>query len=117
MIIEGTGLGQAPVGTPDEINKKQEKNFEAIKKIIKNGCIVVMTSQCIFGKVQMHVYSGAIDLEKAGVIPGQDMLSETAFVKLSWLLGNCKKEEAKNLITKNLRGEINNRLMKDEFLI
>ena len=44
------------------------------------------------------------------------MLTETAFIKLAWLLGNYKKDEVKTLITKNLRGEINERLMKDEFL-
>jgi len=44
------------------------------------------------------------------------MLTETAFIKLAWLLGNYKKEEAKKLITENLRGEINERVLKDEFL-
>jgi len=41
-----------------------------------------------------------------GVVPGEDMLPETAFVKLAWLLGNYKAEEARELIGKNLRGEI-----------
>jgi len=115
LVIEGTGLGQAPVGNPNELTKIHEKNLEAIKKIIKNGCVVVMTSQSIFGRVHMHVYSDAIDLVNVGVIPGQDMLAETAFVKLSWLLVNHKKE-VKELMVKNLRGEINDRLMEDEFL-
>ena len=116
LVIEGTGLGQAPVGNPNEITKIHKKNMEAIKKIIKNGCVVAMASQCIFGKVQMHVYSNAIDLVNIGVIPGQDMLSETAFIKLAWLLGNYKKDEVKDLIAKNLRGEINERLSNEEFL-
>ncbi|MBI2134752.1 Glu-tRNA(Gln) amidotransferase subunit GatD [Candidatus Woesearchaeota archaeon] len=116
LVIEGTGLGQAPVGTPNEIAKIHKKNLEAIKKIVKNGCIVVMASQCIFGSVQMHVYSDAIDLANAGVISGQDMLAETAFIKLAWLLGNYRKEEAKKMISENLRGEINERLLEDEFL-
>ena len=77
---------------------------------------MVMTSQCIFGRVQMHVYSNARDLVNSGVIPGQDMLPETAFVKLAWLLGNYKKDEVKELITNNLRGEINERLSEDDFL-
>jgi glutamyl-tRNA(Gln) amidotransferase subunit D len=34
------------------------------------------------------------------------MLPETAFVKLSWLLGNYSKKEAAELLAKNLRGEI-----------
>jgi len=44
------------------------------------------------------------------VISGEDMLSETAFVKLSWLLGNYKQDKVKELIKKNLRGEINERI-------
>jgi glutamyl-tRNA(Gln) amidotransferase subunit D len=75
-----------------------------------------MTTQCLFGKVHMHVYDKGVDLTNLDVIPGQDMLPETAFVKLAWLLGNYKKDEVKEMIGKNLRGEINERLMKDEFL-
>jgi len=116
LVIEGTGLGQAPVGNPNELTKIHEKNLESIKKLIKNGCSVVMTSQCIFGRVHMHVYSDAIDLKNVGVISGEDMLTETAFIKLAWLLGNYKKEEVEELISKNLKGEINERLMSDEFL-
>ena len=57
----------------------------------------------------MHVYSAAIDMLNAGVIPGEDMLPETAFVKLAWLLGNFKAEEARKMVSQNLRGEINSR--------
>ena len=35
------------------------------------------------------------------------MLANTALVKLSWLLGNYSKEEAKELIQENLRGVTN----------
>jgi len=115
LIIEGTGLGQAPVGTPNPLTKIHSKNLKAIKDLIKSGCIVVMTSQCIFGRVQMHVYSNAIDLVNIGVIPGDDMLSETALVKLSWLIGNFGKK-ARDLVRENLRGEINKRIMPDQFL-
>jgi len=115
LVVEGTGLGQAPVGTPNSLTKIHSKNLKAIKDLIKSGCVVVMTSQCIFGRVQMHVYSNAVDLVNIGVIPGEDMLSEVALIKLSWLLGNFKKI-AKELIRENLRGEINNRLMLEHFL-
>jgi len=117
LIIEGTGLGQAPVGVPNELCEIHKKNLTAIKHLIENGTIVIMTSQTIFGRVQMHVYSNAIDLVNAGVIPGEDMLTETAFIKLAWLLGNYKdKDEIKKLIRANLRGEINPRIEPDEFL-
>ena len=75
-----------------------------------------MASQCLFGSTHPHVYTAAINLSDAGVIYCKDMLPETAFIKLAWLLGNYKKEEAKELMAKNLRGEINERLAKSEFL-
>ena len=116
LVIEGTGLGHTPGQVPNEYCKIHEKIYPAIKKVIASGCIVIMTTQCLFGKVHMHVYDKGVDLTNLGVIPGQDMLPETAFVKLAWLLGNYKKDEVKEMIGKNLRGEINERLMKDEFL-
>jgi len=117
LIIEGTGLGQAPVGVPNKICEIHKKNLSAIKNLINNGTVVVMTSQTIFGRVQMHVYSNAIDLANAGVIPGEDMLIETAFIKLAWLLGNYKdKEDIKRLVGANLRGEINTRIEPEQYL-
>ena len=117
LIIEGTGLGQAPVGVPNKLCGIHKKNLSAVRDLTKNGIIVIMTSQTIFGRVQMHVYSNAIDLVNVGVIPGEDMLTETAFIKLAWLLGNYKdKEEIKKLIATNLRGEINKRIEPDQYL-
>ncbi len=106
LIIEGTGLGHTPGHVPNKLALPNKKIIPTIKDLVKSGCIVVMTSQCIFGRVQMHVYSKGMDLLEAGVIPGEDMLPNTAFVKLAWLLGNYKKNKVKQLIRKNLRGEI-----------
>ena len=58
----------------------------------------------------MNVYSKGRDLLELGVIPGHDMLANTALVKLSWLLGNFKREEVKKLMGENLRGEIVQRI-------
>ncbi|MAG91374.1 Glu-tRNA(Gln) amidotransferase GatDE subunit D [Candidatus Woesearchaeota archaeon] len=107
LIIEGTGLGHAPVDPPQKLNIDI---LESIKSLIKSGTIVAMTSQCIFGRTHPHVYTAAINLSDAGVIYCKDMLTETAFIKLAWLLGNYKKEEVRDLLTKNLRGEINERI-------
>lgn len=111
LVLEATGIGQAPTNIKENI-----PNYNALKKFIESGGIVVLTSQCIFGRVHKDIYTNCRRLADMGIIFGQDLLTETAFVKLAWLLGNYKKDEVKDLMTKNLRGEINERLMKDEFL-
>ncbi|RLF04362.1 MAG: Glu-tRNA(Gln) amidotransferase GatDE subunit D, partial [Thermoprotei archaeon] len=96
VIIEGTGLGH----TPSYI-------FPSIRKLIDNGIIVAMTSQCLWGRVNMNVYRTGVELLRMGVIPCEDMLPETALVKLMWCLANAKDEdEVKSLMLTNIAGEI-----------
>ncbi len=110
LIIEGTGLGHTPGQVPNDLCAIHKKMYPALKKVIDSGCVVVMTTQCLFGTVNMNVYSKGRDLLELGVIPGHDMLANTALVKLSWLLGNFKREEVKKLMGENLRGEIVQRI-------
>lgn len=106
IVFVGTGLGHAP-----------EKTFARIRQLIKNGTAIVMTSQCIFGRINMRVYSAGRDLIKAGVISGEDMLPETAFVKLMWVLAHKKnRDEIEKLMTTNIAGEISERTRSDAFL-
>ncbi len=104
FVLEGTGIGQAPTNTPEN-----RKNYEALKKFISKGGIVVLTSQCIFGRVHPFIYTNCRRLHEIGVIFAGDMTTETAFIKLAWLRGNYRKEEAKKLFTENLRGELDER--------
>ncbi len=99
-IIMGTGLGH--VGT---------HLLPSIKRAIRDGVVIGMTSQCIHGRVNLNVYSTGRELKKAGVVPLEDMLPEVAYVKLMWLLGNYEHDEAKDLLARNLRGEISTRRM------
>lgn len=105
LVLEGTGLGHVP-----------DVLLESLGRATKGGMIVCMTSQTIYGRVNMNVYSPQRDLLKIGVIPCEDMLPETAFIKLSWLLGNFTPEKARELIGKNLKGEITERTLPDTFL-
>ncbi len=114
LIIEGTGLGQTPLEVLDDESKVHEKIRKEFEHLAKKGVIMVMTSNCVFGKVNMNVYSRGRDLQKIGVIPGDDMLSETALVKLAWLLGNYPKEQVPEYIRKNLRGELGDRTEYEE---
>jgi glutamyl-tRNA(Gln) amidotransferase subunit D len=105
VVIAGTGLGHTPT-----------KFIESIKNAVKDGKTIVMTSQCLFGRVNMNVYSTGRDLLKAGVLLGEDMLPETAYVKLMWVLGQTKeRSEIIRLIGKNIAGEISERTTVDAF--
>jgi glutamyl-tRNA(Gln) amidotransferase subunit D len=77
IILEGTGLGHV-----------SKDCFPILEKLIDSGIFVFMTSQCIFGTVQMTVYDTGRDLLGLGVIPLSNMSSETAVVKAMWALGN-----------------------------
>lgn len=101
LILEGTGLGHIGI-----TRGKNKENYKAIKSLIDSGCIVCMTTQCIFGETNPNVYVTGRKLKALGVIFLGDMLSETAFVKLAWLLGNFGREKAIELMPRSLRGEI-----------
>ncbi|MBU1111266.1 MAG: Glu-tRNA(Gln) amidotransferase subunit GatD [archaeon] len=109
FVIEGTGLGHAPTNVGDNL-----KNYELLKKFINGGGVVAITSQCIYGRVHPSVYTNLRRLADIGCIFCEDMLPETAYIKLAWLMGNYPKEEARKMLAKNLRGEINNRLTFEE---
>ncbi|MHA1506485.1 MAG: Glu-tRNA(Gln) amidotransferase subunit GatD [Candidatus Asgardarchaeia archaeon] len=99
LVLEGTGLGHTPTSMIDKL-----------KALIREGVVVVMTSQCLWGRINMNVYRTGRELLKIGVIPGEDMLPETALVKLMWALGNFEdREEVKRVMVKNVAGEIKER--------
>jgi len=121
LIIEGTALGHAPIMDVDEYSKDNKKVKDAIKKLIESETLVFMTSQSIYGSVQMHVYSCGVELTNMGVIPSR-MLTETAYVKLAWLLGNfwkTKKDNKKiiDMMQTNVDGELFDRIEEDTYLI
>lgn len=115
LILEGTGLGHFPISSPDKHSKINLKIKAALQKLVKSGCILILTSQCLFGRVNMNVYSPQKELQELGIIPGNDMLPETAFIKLAFLLSNYPATKAKQLMQENLGGEINWRILPDQY--
>ena len=110
IILEGTGLGHVPVsGTHEDL-----KWTETIKRALDAGIVVGMTSQCIFGRTNPYVYRNLRILSELGVVYCEDMMPETAYVKLGWLLGNFKNEEAKKMLNQNIAGEIKTRTEFEE---
>ena len=115
LVIEASGIGNLPTSVLDRYTKDHKKIFNALK-ILTKKTVVVLAAQTIFGRLNMNVYSNQREMQEIGVLGHlNDMTPETTFVKLSWLLSNYKKD-AKDLLFENLKGEINERLMSDEFL-
>ena len=105
IILEAAALGQ--VATSGSRNSWIKK----LKQVQEKGLIICITSQCINGRVDPFVYSAGRELLATGVIYLQDMLAETALVKLGWVLGH-KKWNVKEMMLKNFVGEIGKRLEK-----
>ena len=108
IIVEGSGLGHLPV------SEAGHSWLNGLKKHIRNGFVVCVTTQTTFGRVDPYVYSNGRELEDAGVIFLEDMLSETAVVKLGWILGHYGwKKNVKEKMLENFAGEFNERLGMD----
>jgi len=106
LVIEGFGLGHVPTSTL----RKKDSWLPHIKSAIKERLNIVMTSQTIFGRVHPYVYRNLRLVSEAGAIYGEDMLSEVAYVKLSWVLGHTnKKEKVKEMMLTPFAHEINPR--------
>lgn len=103
IVIEGTGLGHVPAELVKSIQRASEL-----------GVVVIIASQCIWGRVNMNVYSRGRELLAAGAIGAEDMLPETALVKLMWVLGQgYDYKEAKKIMLQNIAGEIEERSIEN----
>ena len=99
IVIEATGLGHV-----------RKELVKPIQRAIEEGIPVAITSQCLWGRVNLNVYRRGVELLKAGVIPCEDMLPETAFVKLSWILYRTRDlKEVRRMMLTNYAYEINHR--------
>jgi glutamyl-tRNA(Gln) amidotransferase subunit D len=105
IIIEMTGLGHVS-------SRKARLNWsKKLKEVQEKGMIVCAAAQTIYGRLDPLVYSNGRELKKIGIIYLKDMLAETAFVKLGWVLGKTNdKGKVKKLMLDNFAKEFNDRL-------
>ncbi len=107
IVIAGTGLGH--------VNKPL---YPAIKRAIQKGVTVVMTVQTLWGFAQMYVYDTGRDLLDLGIIPLDNMLPETAYMKLCWVLGQTDdRQEIRQMMTTPVNHEITPREPHNGYLI
>ncbi len=100
IVIEASGLGHV-----------SESWLPKIKKAIDNGLIIAAAPQTIYGRLNPKVYTPGRLFEKTGIIYLEDMLPETAFVKLGWVLAHKNwKDKIKEKMLEPVAGEISSRL-------
>lgn len=90
LVLIGTGLGHLPINVIDDKTKEHKKIFNALKTLAKK-IPVVMTTQTIYGRVNMNVYSTGRILQEMGILGNlSDNTPETSFIKLAWKISNKK---------------------------
>jgi len=107
IVIAGTGLGH--------VNRPI---FPALQHAIDAGVHIVMTVQTLWGFAQMYVYDTGRDLLDIGVVPLDNMLPETALMKLGWVLGHTDdRDEVTRLMRKTINHEITPREPHNGYLV
>ena len=107
IIIAGTGLGH--------VNRPM---YEALEYAQAKDVHVYMTVQTLWGYVQMYVYETGREMMELGVIPGGNMLPETAFMKLGWVLGHSNdRDKVRDMMLTPIAHEITDREPHDGYLI
>ena len=108
IVLEFSGLGHVPT------KRARTPWTKKLKEVQKSGLIVCAVTQCINGRVDPLVYSNGREILATGVIYLGDMLAETAFVKLGWVLGHEEWKKSKKIIQEkmleNFSHELNNRI-------
>jgi len=103
LIIEAVGLGHVAT------KESRASWIKKLKEVQKKGLVICAAAQTIYGRLNPLVYSTGRELLDSGIIYLEDMLAETAFVKLGWVLGH-KEWNVKEKMLENVAGEFNNRL-------
>jgi len=112
LVIAATALGHVPT-----INPKYSL-IRKLKKLIDKNVSIVISTQTIYGRVHPYVYTNLRKLSiELDCIFAEDMLPETAYVKLGWVLGHTYKiGEVRKMMLANYAGEISERTDEKAFL-
>src|SRR5205809_3145428 len=101
IVVEGTGLGHV-----------SRHLFDSLKKALKQDLPIFMTSQTTWQRVDMNVYNTGRDLLSLGVTPPEDMIAETAIVKLMWVAAQTKSAgKIREMMLQPIAGEMTSRTL------
>ena len=113
LVLAATALGHVPLNTKNSLEP-------ALKSAREKNVPVVIASQTLYGRVHSFVYTNLRKLSiENDCIFVEDMNPETAYVKLSWLLGQSgdkSPETTKKQMLQNYAGEIEKRSEYNTFL-
>lgn len=99
VVLETFGAGNIP--------SDNNSLLPIIDKAYRSGTIVTVCSQCMQGTVSLGAYATSKALHDIGAVNGKDMTTEAALTKLYYLFSlGLPKEEIKELMSRNLRGEL-----------
>ncbi len=112
IVLAATALGHVATTNP------KYSLLNKLKKLIDSNIPIIISTQTIYGRVHPYVYTNLRKLSvQLNCIFVEDMLPETAYVKLGWVLSHTHKiEEAKKMMLTNYAGEISERTDESAFL-
>ena len=98
LVLKTYGAGNAP---------RKPWLYEQLTALCQRGVVIVNTSQCAAGAVDMGRYETSLRLIEAGVLNGRDMTVEAVVAKLMFLLGReTDLEVVKAKMNTSLAGEV-----------
>ena len=112
IVIAATGLGHVST-----LNQKYLLT-KKLKELVDNNVAIIIAPQTLYGRVHPYVYSPLRKLSiELNCIFAEDMLPETAYIKLGWVLAQSHNiDEVKDMMLTNYAGEISERTDEKAFL-